>query len=400
MLSSFSSRKKCLPGAAVLTAVVLLIGWGMALGVAPSPARPTGDDLVLARVPPAAHDPRARELRALERRATGDLASAVRLARLELAEARRTGDPRPLGYAEAALGPWWTAATAPAPVLLLRATIRQARHDFAGALADLDRLILLAPGDPQAWLTRAVVLTVRGRYGEARASCDRLRALASPLVVRACQAPIDGLTGRTGPARRSLDEALAAATPDERLWATSLRGELSLWRGDLAGAEAALVQVVRGDPDDRYTRALYADLLLDGGRPAEAAALVAGREQDDGLLLRRVLAETALGGGQAATLAAMLRERFAGNIRRGDAIHQREQARFALAVDRDPPRALALARAGWSLQHEPWDARLLMEAALAAGRPAEAAPVLAWLRDSGFEDPRLRRLAAALGGGR
>ena len=61
-----------------------------------------------------------------------------------------------------------------------------------------------------------------------------------------------------------------------------------------------------------------------------------------------------------------------------------------------PGRALALARANWDVQREPADARILLEASLAAHRPDAAQPVLAWLRTNGVQDIRLARLAASL----
>jgi tetratricopeptide (TPR) repeat protein len=373
----------------VVCAVVSLIAVGVATGgPAAGPRRPRRDDLVLARVPPAA-DPGRREARALERRlgeAPGDLEAAVRLARLQVEEGRRRGDPRFLGYAEAALGRWWNETIPPPAVLLLRATIRQSRHEFEAALEDLDALVARWPDEPQGWLTRAVVLTVRGRYAEARSSCAALVNLTSPLVRNACQAPIDGLTGRARSARGTMEGALSLArTPEERAWAHSILGELCLWGGDRGAAERHLAEALRLDPDDRYARGAYADLLLDAGRATEARALVADRESDDGLLLRLALAEAALSGPRAAELAGMLRDRFQASHQRGEAVHQREEARFLLGIEHDPGRALALAREGWKAQHEPWDARLLLEAATAAHEPAAAAPAVAWLAETGFE---------------
>jgi hypothetical protein len=75
---------------------------------------------------------------------------------------------------------------------------------------------------------------------------------------------------------------------------------------------------------------------------------------------------------------------------------RRAQARFALAVLGDVPRALALARQNWAEQREPADARLLLEAALAARDKAAAEPVQRWLADTGFEGVVHRRLAAQL----
>jgi len=379
---SLNVSRHTIASGVVVLAVVALIAVGAAIGgTSGGPRRPARDELVLARVP-------AGEVRGLERRlgeAPRDLPTAVRLARLHVDESRRRGDPRFLGYAEAALGPWWTETMPPAPVLLLRATIRQSRHEFDAALADLDLLVAGAPDEPQGWLTRAVVLTVRGRYREARQSCAALARLASPLVSRACQAPIDGLTGKAGAARRAMEEALAAATTGgERAWAHSILGELCLWGGDAAAAERHLGEALRLEPDDRYARGALADLLLDARRPAEARALLADRESDDGLLLRLALAEAALHGPRTA-LAGELRERFAASRRRGEAVHQREEARFALALEGDATKALALAREGWRAQREPWDARLLLEAANAAKEPGAAEPARTWLRETGFE---------------
>src|SRR5689334_15669042 len=85
-------------------------------------ARAAGDDAaVVARVPPRAADPAARDaerLRAQLREAPGDLGAALRLARLDVQAARDGADPRFLGRAEAALAPWWSEASAPPEVVL------------------------------------------------------------------------------------------------------------------------------------------------------------------------------------------------------------------------------------------------------------------------------------------
>ena len=64
---------------------------------------------------------------------------------------------------------------------------------------------------------------------------------------------------------------------------------------------------------------------------------------------------------------AELAARFDATRRRGDTVHRREEARYALEVEDDPARALALARANFAVQKEPADVRLLADAARAAG---------------------------------
>src|SRR5690349_14187483 len=155
-----------------------------------APYVPDDDAIVLERLPEQA-DPALkalRRMRAALRANPQNLDVAAPVAKRAIEAARATGDPRFLGQAQAARAPWWKAGDPPTQALLLRATLKQSQHDFIGALADLDRVLAAAPGDPQARLTRATVLTVIGQYDKARADCDALSTIASALVVAACTA--------------------------------------------------------------------------------------------------------------------------------------------------------------------------------------------------------------------
>ncbi len=366
---------------------------------------PTDPNEVLERLPEApARDPRARELRAQHRalrEAPGSLPVALRVATLEIRSARERGDPRHLGRAQAALAPWWDAPDAPADVLILRATIEQSLHDFDAALRSLDRALALAPNAPQAWLTRSVVLTVRGRYDEARASCDALeRVDPLPIPVAVCRTAIASVTGDAQGAHDRLQAVVASAgriTPEEEAWALSSLGEYAERAGRAEGAEKLYRQALERDPEDTYTRSALADLLVDLGRPAEAIPLLAGRETNDALLLRLAIAEKLARAPGFAAHDAELAARFEASAARGDVVHRREEARFWLTVRGDAPRALALAKANWDVQKEPWDARVFLEAAVAVpdGR-REAEPVLVWVRTTRLEHPAIARAVGAL----
>jgi hypothetical protein len=95
----------------------------------------------------------------------------------------------------------------------------------------------------------------------------------------------------------------------------------------------------------------------------------------------------------------MLKERFDASAMRGDKLHQQEEARFHLYLLGDAPVALRLAAENYRLQREPRDARILMEAALAAKDYPAAQPALDWLRTSGYEDPAYRKLEQQLQAG-
>jgi predicted Zn-dependent protease len=371
---------------------------------ADSPRLPTDDAEVLEHLPTGAADANERERERLGRVLAAhpeDLRTAAALARLDIEMSRARSDPRYLGYAQAALASWWSLPSPPPAVLVLRATIRQSSHDFDGALSDLDRVVAEAPDDAQAWITRSVVLTVRGRYDEARQSCGPLVRLAPELVFTVCETSIDAVSGHAAPAYDRLEQALARPprlSPAEEEWARSTLGEIALRLGRDADAERNFQTALAVDPDDAYVLAAYADLLLDLDRPAPAAQLVSGRTDNDGLLLRLALAERKMRAREAAAHAEMLGARFDASRLRGDTVHRREESRYQLGVRGDARAALALAVANWGVQREPWDVRVFLEAAVAEGDRAAAAPVLAFLDEHHLEDPHIAALAASLRG--
>lgn len=321
---------------------------------------------------------------------------AVALAQTEISRARTESDPRYLGRAQALLARWWKDASPPAEVLFLRATIQQSLHQFAAARADLDLLVAARPHDVQAHLTRAVVATVTADYAAARESCTVLATIAAPVIAAACNAPLAALAGDIDGAYRALAQTIDTRTPAHlRAWALTTLAELAIQRGDDGLAQEHLRAVLARDPDDAYARAALADIVA----PAEAVTLLAGYDAIDNLLVRRAIAAHRASSPEATALAAAMRERINAAATRGDSIHQREEAMFALALDGDAPRALRLARANWDVQKELADARLLVEAAIAARDPSAATPVLSWMEATGVRDARLLRLTRSLTGG-
>jgi hypothetical protein len=369
--------------------VVLAAAGGSA---AARPYTPADDAVVLERLPERS-DPTLAELKRLRASLAAnprDLAVAVDVARRSIQAARTTGDPRFTGQAESALGPWWRASDVPPEVLLLRATIRQNRHEFAAALADLDAILATQADSGQARLTRATVLTVQGRYAEAMRDCAALARVASQLVATTCSAAAASVNGQGASAYRTLTLALArpGASPTVRAWAATLAAEIAARAGRPAEADAHFRDALAHDPRDAYAKAAYADFLLDERRAREVVALVAGDTSNDALLLRLALAERALPDAQAAYAAhrSELAARFAAAQRRGDSLHLREQARFRLEIEGDARGALALAQRNWALQREPADLRLLAAAARAAGDAAALKTVSDWLDATRLED--------------
>jgi tetratricopeptide (TPR) repeat protein len=389
-------------------ALRLLLPWPLLLAAGVSlaaPRQPVSDAEVLERLPARALDPRQREMGELRRLLAtrpGDLDLALRLARTYYAEVAAEGDPRYIGYAQAALAPWWNLPDPPQRLRVMRAILLQFNHRFDLALADLQTSVKFDPDDGEAWSWLAAIAMVRGDYAMARSACEHLAPLATPVVAAGCRAHVDATTGRAAAAAVALRAALhddTQADAGERLWALTRLAEIEQRRGHHATAEAAYRQALALGITDGYLLAAYADLLLDQGRTADVLKLLQGRERSDLLLLRLALAAKASADPRQTGWQRDLAARFDAARLRGDTVHQKEESRFALQLLGDAPRALSLARENYAVQREPSDARTLLEAALAAHQPAAAAPVLAWLKSSGIECVVLQDLARKLGPG-
>lgn len=385
-------------GAALLTAV--FAGLAMSCAFA-SPYVPRHDDEVLEQLPEA-RDAGARDLRRLHAALAaepGRLDLAVGVAQAELRLGHALADPRHLGRAEAALARWPDGPDTPREVLLLRATLRQALHDFTSARAELDQVLRADPRNVQARLTRASIFLVQADYKAAGADCGQLQLAAQALAGATCSATLASLTGHAAMAQAMLSLTLQASDGEAapvRLWAWTVAAEIAAQRDDGEQARRAFAEALRVNAADPYLLGAYADFLLDAGEPRAVIDLLRDQTRIDPLLLRLALAEAAAGDPRADEHVAELKARFATSRMRGETVHRREEARFTLALLHDPVTALALAQANWQVQREPADARVLLEAARAAGDAAAAAPVMAWARDNAIEAPMLTRLIAAL----
>jgi Tfp pilus assembly protein PilF len=386
-----------------LALALFLAAWTAAFAAHAEPYRPASDDEVLTRLPTRRADPATQALaalRAASRADPQDAARALATARAAYRQARALGDPRYVGQAQAALAFWWNDPAPPPDIQVMRAVIAQYGQRFDDALADLSAVVQREPGHAQAWSWLASLQLLRGDADAARRACDAMAPKVSALRAVSCRAQVEALTGEADAAARALRTALAAEPADDpalRLGALTLLGEVEQQLGDPAAAETAFEQALSLGLDDVDLRAAHADLLLDQGRPGEVLVQLRNGADADVLLLRLAIAAKAASSPLAARYAEELAARFDAARRRGDATHQKEEARFELEVRGRPEVALALAQSQYTRQRELADARLLLEAALAARQPAAAQPALQWMRASGVQSPRLQGLARDLG---
>lgn len=388
--------------AIALISVTLLL---LPVAAQATPYLPSDDNQILERLRDRPADGPTRELRHRRSelaRSPHDLKLALALARDYIEQGRSAADPRYNGYAQAALSPWWNLKMPPAPVLVLRATLRQSNHDFDGALRDLQLALRASPYDAQAWVTVALIQQVQGDYAGARRSCVSLFRLSTEAVAVTCLAGTASLNGQAVKSYALLDQVLARspqATVAEKLWAETLLAEIATRLARFPEAENHFRRAIALGPDS-YLLGAYADFLLDRGRPQEVIALLKDQTRADNLLLRLAIAESAVGSPTLGAHVEALRARFAASRLRGDRVHQREEARFTLELLHRPEEALTLARENWAVQREPADVRILLASALAADAPRVAQSPLSWVRETRLEDTEVHKLVLTFGGKR
>ena len=375
-------------------------------GIAPAPPyqapyTPVADDAVLQEVP-SASDPVVRQMRTLRQELdadAGSLVTAQRLAQAYIDYGRQIGDAHYAGYAEAVLTPWLRQASPPAAVSVEYATILQYRHQFADSRRELKRALDTDPHNTQAWLTLATLDMVQGDYETASRDCSQVAASGGYILGIACTGNLRSYIGQAQQSLQLLSqiEGQAEGLPATfRSWLQGLLAEAAERLGDWPRAETHYRQALALTPEDNFLLVAYADFLIDRSRPAEVLTLLAKSSQSDTAFLRLALAKAALRSPDLPLYTWIMGARFAALTQRGSDYFGREQVRFALHLQHDPQAALDMAKRNWEVQRAPWDARVFLEAAEAAGRPRAAAPVLAFLQKTKLQDPVIESLAGRI----
>ncbi len=377
-------------------ALAILLGFSCGLLHA-TPITPISDDEVIEVLPAwSANRREERRLREQLVQQPRNAVLALATARRYLAQAHETGDPRFAGMALAAVAAWNEDATTPSDILLTRANVQQYLHEFDAAAATL-QLLLRRPGPPQAqaWLTLATVRRVQGRYAESDSACQQVARAGAGLYANACLAENAGLRGDVSRARAAFTGLIAAApqATDTRNWLTTSLAELEQRAGNATAAERAFRSALRLE-SDAYTILSYCDFLIEQQRPTQALALLHGQVRSDAVLLRLAIAGSQSHAASATVDVAELRARIALANERPDAklTHGREQAMFALLIDRDAARALDLARGNVARQREPLDLLVYAQAAVASGKPAARLEAKNLAQELGLVDQRVNRL--------
>lgn len=292
------------------------------------------------------------------------------------------------------LAPWAHESPGDLALSVTLADTEQYLHRFDAATLRLEQLLRSHPQSAQAWLMLATLQRVQGRYDKSDTACAALQRLNVQPHAQACIAENLALRGQFDSARSGLRGLLVGRGDDAiGAWLLTTLAELEVRAGRPAAAAQAWRAALRANPGDDYARLAMADFWIDQGQPHEAYALLAEAVRSDAVLLRLAIAAQRLGRPESSALRMELRERFEQAAQRGGRSgHEREQALWALEVERDPAAAVVAARMNAKSQREPLDLQILARAAVAAGDRAALSEAKALAQSMGLRDVRLENL--------
>jgi tetratricopeptide (TPR) repeat protein len=325
-----------------------------------------------------------------------DFLSLVQLALVNAESARLTGDLD--GYQRALADVDRSLAIVPAypPTIRARASIRYAVHDFGGALADAQAVLVAAPADTTALAVSGDALLELGRPDEAAVAFDRLAEIAPGpwLDVRLAR-----LASATGDAARALSlarKAFAIAPsmdPGEVAFYAYALGEYARLAGDPDAARAGFETALGERPSDVAALLGLARIDAFEGRTAEAIdGLRAASDivpQPEALAILGDLLEAT--GDATAAEAALETVRFIGKLGSiQGAVYDRQLIRFDLDHGGATAETLAAAQASLTARPDATGHDLVAWTLYRLGRFDEAATEIAKARASGADDARLR----------
>ena len=221
----------------------------------------------------------------------GNAESATRQAEQYAQLARRSGDARYFGRAQALVAPWIDKSDPSPRLLVVAADLAQQRHEFTRSRQLLDRSLAAEPRNAGARLMRANLGLLAGDFDAARADClTVMQSDAVPGTI--CLA--SALTGPGSLERaRGLLESLdrpAHASAAISHWQLMTQADLALRAGDDVAAGQYFERALAVDPAHEETRVQLAATLIARGDAARALELVKGADMSAALLVARIRA--------------------------------------------------------------------------------------------------------------
>jgi hypothetical protein len=321
---------------------------------------------------------------------------------LELA--RQYADPRFYGYTEALIAPWLITSGSsndkpPLKILLVQAIIEQAKHNFNDALTLLDTILTEDPGNSQALLTRASLLQVMGKYAQASQDCKALVGTIPNSISFPCIASVASMNGQLAKSYSLLKKiaehttgSLTTVDTSQKRWLLVLLGDMADRLGDTRASQSYLMAATHCLCADSYANEAYADFLIQQKEYIKMIDFSNQVAPTIGMMVRQNLAYSQINDPKASIVAKKIGNLFFQAKSRKGIQHYREQAYYALYVEKNMTNALVLSKINWQRQKEPLDFRLYLQAALHTKSTTDINLITRWMQINKLEDVHLDTL--------
>lgn len=385
-----------------LTAATFAASFGLANTVLAAPFTPTSKDQVVEKLPARANTPELKKVARLKKQLSiqpNDTNSAFDLIEAYFDAALATGEPRYIGYARAVFEPRFPQQQGNADWWYLSGLLVQYTHQFDEAHQAFDKAISLKPNHLAAMSWKSALWMVEGKYIEAKSMCGKLQPIASELNAAGCSSFANAGLGQLPAAYQELknqfEQHQAESGDGLKLWVLTRLAEMAERQGLIQDAEQYYKQALQLGLTDQYLLGAYSDFLLHQNRGGEVLVLLKDWTSSDILLMRLAQAAKQTNDNRLKGFEKDLRDRFDAMAKRGEQLHEQEEARFLLFLENKPQMAFQKALHNYvdKRQREPRDLEILLQAAAASQLNVGNQPVVQqvhdWLKNTGFQDVRL-----------
>ncbi len=324
-----------------------------------------------------------------------DHISATKLGYACLTEARRTGDFRWYGEAEAALTEALKRSPGHPTALLGLANARAARHRFAEAIELARQVSVGHPDDPDAYAIVGDAYLGMGKLAEAAAAYQEVAKRAPGFATDTRLANLLHARGRSVDAiallRTALAEGKASQLPAESLsWCHVIIGATLFELGTWDAAEPEYQAALALTPDSYVALEHLAELRAYQRRDAEALELydraIARSGHPDFFEAVARIHDAAGRAAEARRWQTRAREGYLAAVAAGDPGYYRHLAMFYTDVENKPAEAVSWARKDLELRQDAAAWSTLAWALLGQGDVAGARDANAKATASGKED--------------
>lgn len=325
-----------------------------------------------------------------------DFLSLVQLALVEAEQARLTVDLD--GYQRALADIDRSLAIVPAypPTIRARGSVRFALHDFRGALADAQAVLLLSPSDPAAVALGGDAAIELGLTADAEAAYARLSVLAPGPWLDIRRARLASATGdpeRALSLARKAREAAASVDPAEVGFYDYALGEYARLAGDNVAARAGFEAALAARSSDIGALVGLARVDAFEGRVDDSiaglhAAAAIAPQPETLALLGDLLASTGEATGAAESFETVRFIQRLGSLQ--GSVYDRQLLRFELDHEGATAAILDAAKASLAARPDSTGHDVVAWALYRLGRYDEAAAEVQAARADGADDARLR----------